>query len=85
MATKTIETYENGVLVDTKTVDVAQSEVNTDAVYAKSVQALDVNSTFLALSNPTGAQNAAQAKALTRQMNGLIRLLLGQLDDVSDT
>jgi hypothetical protein len=38
------------------------------------------NRTFVALNSPTNAQNAAQIKALTRQMNGVIRLLLGQLD-----
>jgi hypothetical protein len=38
------------------------------------------NRTFVALNSPTNAQNAAQIKALTRQINGVIRLLLGQLD-----
>ena len=38
------------------------------------------NRDFLALSSPTNAQNAAQVKALTRQNNGIIRLLIGALD-----
>lgn len=42
--------------------------------------ALDVNRTFLNISSPTAAMNAAQVKSLTRQMNGLIRLVLNQYD-----
>lgn len=38
------------------------------------------NRTYTALASPTNAQQTAQVKALTQQMNGVIRLLLGQLD-----
>lgn len=58
---------------------------NRDQIFNKAQQALTVNATFLAIATPTAAQNAAQAKALTRQVNALIRLLLGALSDVSDT
>jgi hypothetical protein len=47
--------------------------------------ALTTNATFLAITTPTTAQNAAQIKALTRQVDGLIRLIGGFLDSVSDS
>jgi hypothetical protein len=43
-------------------------------------QALTANRTFIALTSPTAAQTTAQVKALSRQMNGVIRLLLGAFD-----
>lgn len=63
---------------------------------AKATQALTTNAAFLALpdlpASPTNAQVVAavrslidQGRALTRQNNALIRLLLGALDDISDT
>lgn len=60
-------------------VDVTE-EVNGDTIRQAAVAALAANKTFVALASPSNAQNAAQVKALTRQMNGLIRLILGQLD-----
>jgi Lon protease-like protein len=45
--------------------------------------ALVSNATFLAIASPTAAQVAAQVKALTRQTNGLIRLLRRKLDATS--
>lgn len=38
-------------------------------------QALTTNATYLALASPSTAQSTAQVKALTRQVDGLIRLL----------
>ena len=61
----------------------AESEsaaANGATIRDRAAQALSTNADFLALSSPTNAQNAAQVKALTRQMNGLIRLALGRLD-----
>lgn len=58
---------------------------NQSAILTKAQTALTTNATFLAIANPTAAQVAAQAKALTRETNGLIRLLLNALTDVSDT
>lgn len=43
-------------------------------------QALDANKTFLAITSPSNAQVVAQVKALARQNNALIRLLLGRFD-----
>jgi hypothetical protein len=45
--------------------------------------ALVGNATFLALAAPTAAQNAAQVKALTRQVDGLIRVALAELSATS--
>lgn len=47
--------------------------------------ALDTNATFLAIASPTNAQNAAQLKAVTRQVNGIIRLVLSRLDTTDGT
>lgn len=44
------------------------------------VQAIDTNRAYTALPSPTAAQTTTQVKALSRQQNGLIRLLLGALD-----
>lgn len=63
---------------------------------SKAIQALATNDTFLGLpdlpANPTNAQVVSavrslidQDRALARQNNALIRLLLGALDDISDT
>ena len=62
--------------VDTTAVD------NEMAIRERAAVALDANLTFLAITSPTNAQNAAQVKALTRQVNGLIRLTIGSLDEV---
>ena len=53
---------------------------NRTALEQQAANALTGNRTFLAIASPTNAQIAAQAKALTRQSNGVIRLLLGKLD-----
>lgn len=42
--------------------------------------ALDSNRAFLALPSPTATQNAAQVKALTRQIQGVLRLVLSEFD-----
>lgn len=53
---------------------------NAVSVRQAAAGALDANRSFLAVATPTAAQVAAQVKALTRQNNALIRLVLGQLD-----
>lgn len=57
-----------------------ETDANRVAMVDSARQALSANRTYLAIASPTAAQNTAQAKALTRQMNGVIRLLLGALD-----
>lgn len=53
---------------------------NESTIRAQAAQALATNRAFLAIATPTNAQTLAQVKALTRQTNGIIRLLLGALD-----
>jgi hypothetical protein len=48
---------------------------------ARAVTALDANRTYLTLAPPSQAQVVAQVNALTRQVNGLIRMVLAVLDD----
>jgi len=55
-------------------------QVNERTIREQVAQALKANATYLAIPTPTNAQIAGQVKALTRQMNGLIRLEVGQLD-----
>jgi hypothetical protein len=55
------------------------AEQNGSTLRSRADQALAANQAFLA-SSRTNAQSLAQVTALTRQMNGVIRLLLGRLD-----
>ena len=56
------------------------TEQNRQSITDQARQALDTNRAFTAISAPTNAQVAAEVKALARQNNGIIRLLLGLLD-----
>lgn len=51
----------------------------------RATNALAANATFLALAAPSTAQAVAQVGLLTRECNGLIRLLLGALDSTAGT
>lgn len=75
----------NSNVVSTRQVELPVQVANERQVRSKATAALTVNKTFLAIANPTAAQVAAQTKALTRQTNALIRMLLYQFDDSSDT
>jgi hypothetical protein len=55
---------------------------NEETLRQQARTAMDANRTFLALTAPTAAQNAQQIKALTRQVQALIRFTL---DDLSGT
>lgn len=62
-----------------------QAVDNREALLVKAAQALTNNATFLAIASPTQAQAVTQVKALTRQVNALIRMQLGDTADISDT
>lgn len=60
--------------------DVPQEQINDETIRQQALDALAANRTYVARQSPTAAQNTAQIKALSQQMNGLIRLVLGRLD-----
>ena len=68
----------------------AQKDAAT-ALLAKASNAIAANVTYLAIASPTNAQVGTQVKALTRQVNALMRLVAGmygqhtQLQDAADT
>ncbi len=80
MATERVEVYQDGVLVETSEVPITDAEANQRAMWQAARNALTANRTFLAIATPTNAQTLAQVKALTRQMDALIRLQLNHLD-----
>ena len=58
---------------------------NLPTLLDRAGQALANNQAFLAIGAPTNAQVVSQVQALTRQVNALVRLQLGQLDSTSGT
>jgi hypothetical protein len=65
-------------------IDPAIAEANGTTLRDRAANALTTNATYLAIGAPSNAQNLAQIRALTRQMNGSIRLELGRLDTITD-
>lgn len=63
----------------------AQSVANWVALYPKGQQAITNNQAFLAVTAPSQAQAVAQVEALTRQIDAVIRVLLGMLDTTDGT
>jgi hypothetical protein len=55
-------------------------ETNEESIRDAASNALATNRAYVATVSPTAAATTAQVKALSRQNNGLIRLLLGLLD-----
>lgn len=89
MGTKstTVETWDDGRVVDTRTVTwtTTAAQDNDETIRQQAVDALTANRAFVATAKPSTAAAQAsaaydQTKALTRQVNGLIRLVLGRLD-----
>jgi len=82
LQTGTLVRTVNGAQVDetyAAIADVAEL-VNADTTRTQALAALTTNRDFLALASPTQAQTLAEVKALARQVNGLIRNLLGLFD-----
>lgn len=66
---------------DVARLQVEQTEqANKSTLEQRAENALATNRTYIDRASPTTAQTTAQVKALTQQMNGVIRLLLGRLD-----
>jgi hypothetical protein len=68
------------------TLDTASATATTNkaTLESRATTALANNATFLAIGAPSNAQIVAQAQALTRQVDALIRLALGRLDTITD-
>lgn len=81
----TIETWDNGSLVGTRQATVPVEQTNRDTLQSRAQAALAANLTYLNLASPSTAQNTAQLQRVTKECNAVIRLLLGQLDDVTGT
>ena len=75
-----IERWANGELVSVELVDNPPEQVNRDTITEQAVAALQSNRDFIDLTAPTNAEAVAQVKALSRQVNGIIRLILERLD-----
>lgn len=75
----------NNNVISTQQVEVPVRDANERSIRDKAKLALTANGDFLALGSPTNAQILAQIRLLTRECNGVIRLLLAELQDVSDT
>jgi hypothetical protein len=81
MPTETIETYDSeGNLSETRTVEVSQRQVNREILEKKAREALAANAAYIANPPPLATDVAKQVIALTKQNNGIIRLLLNELD-----
>lgn len=71
--------YDDGKLVEEYDTPDDPATLNADTLRSRAQDALVANRAFVA-STPTAAQTTAQVKALCRQNNAVIRLLLGLLD-----
>jgi hypothetical protein len=76
----TVERYEDGVLVDTQTFAKPVDQFNRETIEERAIAALANNAAFIDLASPTNAQAVAQVKDLSRQVNGIIRILLNRLE-----
>ena len=60
-------------------------DINSATMRSRAINALTANGNYLAVGTPTNAQVVAQVAALTKECSGIIRLMLGQLDDITGT
>lgn len=77
----------DGTVISTEDVPVNDPDTppevaNYAALLSKLNGAVAINNAYLALGNPGTAQNTAQVKALTRQVQALVYLLLHQQNGI---
>ena len=75
-------------LIDAYVYDAAEAKLppgNDGVLRGKITAALTANQAYLALPSPTAAQTLTQVQRLTREVNAVLRIIDGRLDDVSDT
>lgn len=84
-STSTTNTYSDGRVEIVFTAAAGSDAANLATLQQRATQALTTNATFQAIASPTNAQIAAQVQALTKECNGIIRLLLGALDATTGT
>ncbi len=70
----------NDNVKNVETFQLSIEEDNRVTIEQQAITALNTNKTFLAIAAPTQAQTLAQVKMLTRQNNGIIRLILQRFD-----
>ena len=80
MAARNRETWSNGVLVSNGTYPITTEEQIWDSLRAKISAAIAANNAFLANAAPTNAQVVAYLRIVARELNGLARLAINQLD-----
>lgn len=66
-------------------IDAETFETNRLALLDKARNALTTNNAYLAVGSPTNAQNLAQIRALTREVNALIKLEVRDLLNTNGT
>jgi hypothetical protein len=74
------QTGEGGPVFEERTI---YAQPNRQTLTEQARQAMAANRTFLALASPSQAQSLAQIRALTRQVQALIRFTLADFDDVN--
>lgn len=75
--------WSNAGYADTTVAKPNTAGANAAQILANAQAALAANVNYLAIATPTTAQAVAQVGALTRQINGVIRTLLGAYDAVT--
>lgn len=80
-------TYFDGPLTPSQVgaIPACATDANAATLRSRASTALTNNAAYLALASPTQAQAVAQVAALTRQVDGLIRLALDKLDSITDS
>lgn len=73
-------TWTSKAEIDEQSAQVEVLSINKRTIEERAVLALETNRAFVNLTAPTNSQTLAEVKALARQNNAIIRLLLNKLD-----